>query len=56
MAVVEAMFAAVIWWLVLMPIVVEELGFQFLVVSFLHLLGSSLRHSFILFLSSLLSL
>ena len=55
-AVIEAVLVAVVWWLVLTPIAVEELGFQFLVVSFSRLLGSSLRRSFIPFLSSLLSL
>ncbi len=56
MAVVEAVLVAVIWWLILMLIAVEELGFQFSVMSFLHLLVLPLRHSFVPSLSSLLSL
>ena len=55
-AVLETVVVAVIWWLVPMPIAVGELGFQFPVVSFLHLLILPLRHSFVPSLSFLLSL
>ena len=54
--VIETAVEAVVWWLALMPIVVEELDFQFLVASFLHLLILPLRYSFVPFLSFLLSL
>ena len=55
-AVLIAVVVTVVWWLVLMPIVVEELSFQFLVASSLRLLILPLRYSFVPFLSFLPSL